>query len=142
MNSQPEPRCENEEECRKAAIYPCRHCPKHLCLTHINEHNDINVVRVAELSDEMNKVIDDLNNLNLKESLNNARDKLNLWRQKILDQIERIYEDHSKAIHCLETELNNRLEIFKGSLESPISDTKEKLLYYQKIKESTHQVIL
>jgi hypothetical protein len=140
-NSSSEIPCENEIECFKPALQPCHHCSKRLCLDHINEHNDLNMVRVEELSDEMNILTDLISNLNTEKSLENARNKLNLWKQENQDRIERIYANHSEAIHRLESELNDRLNIFKVSLEPTISDSKTQLSYYKKINQATRQVV-
>jgi len=108
----------------------------------MNEHNDLNMVRVEELSDEMNKLTDLISNLNTEKSLEDARYKLNRWKKENFDLIERIYDDHSEAIHRLENELNDRLNIFKGSLESTITDSKSQLSYFKKINQTTQQVVL
>lgn len=141
-NSSTQISCENEIECSKPSLRSCHHCSKRLCLDHMNEHNDLNMVRVEELSDEMNKLTDLISNLNTEKSLEDARYKLNRWKKENFDLIERIYDDHSEAIHRLENELNDRLNIFKGSLESTIIDSKSQLSYFKKINQTTQQVIL
>ena len=64
--------CENEIECSKPALVTCHHCPKRLCLKHVLEHNEINIVRTHELSDEINCLTHLLSKLDCQQSLVNA----------------------------------------------------------------------
>jgi hypothetical protein len=133
--------CENETDCSKAAIFPCHHCSKRLCLEHINEHNELNIIRIEELSDEINNLTEFLSNFGTEKSFENARNQLNIWKKQCFDNIENIYEFHLNEINNLEIELNFRLNIFKENFESTISDLKSQLSYFKKISEISQQVI-
>jgi len=133
--------CENETECSKVALFPCHHCSKSLCLEHINDHNDLNIIRAEELSNDIDSLTHLLSNLGTEKSFENARNKLNIWKKENLDNIEKIYELNSNEIDRLEIELNFRLNIFKENSESTISDLKSQLSYLKKIAEISQQVI-
>ena len=141
FNSSSEMICENESACLKPALHPCHHCSKYLCLDHLNEHNDLNIVRVEELSDDMNKMTDLISNLDTKTSVENALVKLDTWKEENHARIDNIYKDQLDAIHRLKDELNDRLNIFKQRLEPPISDLKGQLSYFKKIGQTSEQVI-
>jgi archaellum component FlaC len=133
--------CETETACSKVALFSCHHCSKRLCLEHINEHNDLNIIRVEELSNDIDSLTHLLSNLGTEKSFENARTKLNIWKKENLDNIEKIYELNSNEIDRLEIELNSRLNIFKETSESTISDLRTQLSYLKKIAEISQQVI-
>src|SRR5689334_15851362 len=101
--------CENEIECIKPALVTCHHCPKRLCLKHILEHNEINIVRTYALSDEINCLTHLLSKLDCQQSVENARKKLDTWKEKILEDIENTYTHYSNEIDDLQTELTHRV---------------------------------
>ena len=69
-------KCENDVECCKPALVTCHHCPQRLCLKHVLEHNEINIVRTYALSDEINCLTHLLSKLDCQQSVENARKKL------------------------------------------------------------------
>ncbi len=133
--------CEHESNCPRQALAPCHPGSKYLCLKHLNEHNELNVLQTDKLSDEINGLTDYLSNLNTQNSVANARNELDLWKKQALGDIDHIYEFHSNEIDRFEKELNNRLQILKESFASTISDLKTQLSYFKKIEEISQQVI-
>ncbi|CAF0736761.1 unnamed protein product [Adineta steineri] len=124
--------CENETQCSNVAQVLCHHCPKHLCLKHLMDHNTINVTRADELLSEIQNHKEFLSNINIEKSFENARNKLDLWKNQIFNNIESIYNFYSNEIHRLEIELNHRVNSFKNnfnlkmlSLQTQLSSLKE-----------------
>ncbi|UJR30277.1 hypothetical protein I4U23_017815 [Adineta vaga] len=133
--------CENEVECTKPALVTCHHCPKRLCLKHVLEHNEINIVRTYSLSDEINCLTHLLSKLDCQQSVDNARKHLDTWKESILVDIENTYQHYSKEIDDLQTELNQRVDIFKDSQKSKMSVLQTQLAALQKVGEiSQHQL--
>ena len=91
--------CEYENHCAKPALVTCHHCPKRLCLKHILEHNEINIVRTHELSDEINCLTHLLSKLDCQQSLDNARKKLDQWKENLLADIENTFEFYTNEIN-------------------------------------------
>jgi len=132
--------CENEVECCKPALVTCHHCPKRLCLKHVLEHNEINIVRTYALSDEINCLTHLLSKLDCQQSVENARKKLDTWKENILADIENTYTHYSNEIDELQTELNHRVDIFKESQRSKMSILQTQLAALQKVGEISQQV--
>jgi hypothetical protein len=132
--------CENEGECSKPALVTCHHCPKRLCLKHVLEHNEINIVRTYALSDEINCLTHLLSKLDCQQSVEDARKKLDNWKENILADIENTYTHYSNEIDELQTELNHRVDIFKESQKSKMSILQTQLAALQKIGEISQQV--
>ncbi|CAF1688226.1 unnamed protein product [Adineta ricciae] len=132
--------CENEVECTKPALVTCHHCPKRLCLKHVLEHNEINIVRTYSLSDEINCLTHLLSKLDCQQSVDNARKHLDTWKENILADIENTYQHYSKEIDELQTELNQRVDIFKDSQKSKMSILQTQLAALQKVGEISQHV--
>jgi hypothetical protein len=132
--------CENEGECTKPALVTCHHCPKRLCLKHVLEHNEINIVRTYALSDEINCLTHLLSKLDCQQSVENARKKLDTWKENILADIENTYTHYSNEIDELQTELIHRVDIFKDSQKSKMSLLQTQLAALQKVGEISQQV--
>jgi hypothetical protein len=132
--------CENDLECSKPALVTCHHCPKRLCLKHVLEHNEINIVRTYALSDEINSLTHLLSKLDCEKSVENARKKLDRWKENILADIENTYTHYSNEIDQLQTELTHRVDIFKDSHKSKMSTLQTQLAALQKVGEISQQV--
>jgi hypothetical protein len=132
--------CENEIECSKPALVTCHHCPKRLCLKHVLEHNEINIVRTYALSDEINCLTHLLSKLDCQQSVENARKKLDQWKENILADIENTYTHYSNEIDELQTELTHRVDIFRESQKSKMSILQTQLAALQKVGEISQQV--
>ena len=132
--------CENESECSKPALVTCHHCPKHLCLKHVLEHNEINIVRTYALSDEINSLTHLLSKLDCQQSVENARKKLDTWKENILADIESTYTHYSNEINELQKELTHRLDIFKENQKSKTSIVQMQLVGLQKVGEISQRV--
>ncbi|CAF3426595.1 unnamed protein product [Rotaria socialis] len=131
--------CENEDECSKPALVTCHHCPKRLCLKHVIVHNEINIIRTYALSDEINCLTHLLSKLDCQQSVDNARKKLDAWKENILADIERTYKYYSSEIDELQNELNQRVDIFKESQKSKMSVLQTQLAALQKVGEISQQ---
>ncbi|CAF2633730.1 unnamed protein product [Rotaria sp. Silwood2] len=131
--------CENEVECTKPALVTCHHCPKRLCLKHVIEHNEINIVRTYALSDEINSLTHLLSKLDCKQSVEKARKKLDTWKENILVDIENTYKHYSNEIDELQNELTNRVDIFKEGQKSKMSILQTQLAALQKVGEISQQ---
>ncbi|CAF0852955.1 unnamed protein product [Adineta steineri] len=134
--------CENEVECSKPALVTCHHCPKRLCLKHVLEHNEINIVRTYSLSDEINCLTHLLSKLDCQKSVENARKHLDTWKENILTDIENTYKHYSKEIDDLQNELNQRVDIFKDSQKSKMSSLQTQLAALQKVGEISQNQLL
>lgn len=132
--------CENEVECSKPALVPCHHCSKRLCLKHVIEHNEINIIRTYQLSDEINSLTLMLSKLDCIESVDNARKALDTWKENILADIEKTYKHYSNEIDELQNVLNNRVDIFKNSQKSKMLGLQAQLIGLQKVGEISQQV--
>jgi hypothetical protein len=132
--------CEFEVECSKPALVTCHHCPKRLCLKHVLEHNEINIVRTHELSDEINCLTHLLSKLDCQQSLENARNKLDIWKTNILADIENTYKHYSTEIDDLQNELTHRVDIFRDSQKSKMIILQTQLAALQKVGEISQQV--
>lgn len=132
--------CENEVECSKPALVTCHHCPKRLCLKHVLEHNEINIIRTHTLSDEINSLTLLLSKLDCQLSVDDARNKLDRWKENILADIEKTYENYSNEIDTLQNELTKRLEIFRESQKSKMILLQTQLINLQKVGEISQQV--
>lgn len=134
--------CEHEVECSKIAQVRCHHCPKMLCLEHILQHNELNIVRASELLDETNDLTEYLTNMDTKIIYENARNKLNQWKKENLDKIENIHQYYTNEINRLEDDLNSRLNILKENIELTTSDLKKQVSHLTKHDEISEKVIL
>ena len=132
--------CENDVECSKPALVTCHHCPKRLCLKHVLEHNEINIVRTYALSDEINSLTHLLSKLDCENSVDNARKKLDTWKENILADIEKTYAHYSNEIDQLQKELTHRVDIFKDSHKSKMTILQTQLAALQKVGEISQQV--
>lgn len=132
--------CENEVECFKPALVTCHHCPKRLCLKHVLEHNEINIVRTYALSDEINSLTHLLSKLDCQKSVENARKTLDTWKENILADIEKTYSHYSNEIDELQTELTHRVDIFRESQKSKMLTLQTQLAALQKVGEISQQV--
>jgi hypothetical protein len=132
--------CENEVECSKPALVTCHHCPKRLCLTHVLEHNEVNIVRTYALSDEINCLTHLLSKLDCQQSVEKARKQLDTWKENILADIESTYGHYSTEINDLQNELNHRVDIFKESQRSKMSILQIQLAALQKVGEISQNV--
>ena len=132
--------CENDIACSKPALVICHHCPKRLCLKHVLEHNEINIVRTYALSDEINSLTQLLSKLDCEKSVDDARRKLDEWKENILADIEKTYTFYSKEIDQLQTELTRRVEIFKDSHKAKMILLQTQLATLQKVGEISQQV--
>lgn len=132
--------CENEIECSKPALVTCHHCPKRLCLKHVLEHNEINIVRTYALSDEINSLTLLLSKLDCETSVEDARKRLDTWKENILADIEKTYAFYSNEIDQLQTELTHRVDIFKESHKSKMMILQTQLATLQKVGEISQQV--
>lgn len=132
--------CENDVECSKPALVTCHHCPKRLCLKHVLEHNEINIVRTYALSDEINSLTQLISKLDCERSVDDARRKLDEWKEKILADIDQTYTFYSKEIDQLQTELTRRVDIFKESHRAKMILLQTQLTTLQKVGEISQQV--
>lgn len=132
--------CEHDSDCSKPALVTCHHCPKRLCLKHILEHNEINIVRTYELSDEINCLTHLLSKLDCQQSLDNAKAKLDQWKTNLVADIERTHEHYSREIDVLQKELTHRVDIFKENQRSKLTLLQTHLASLQKIGEISQQV--
>lgn len=132
--------CEHDSDCSKPALVTCHHCPKRLCLKHILEHNEINIVRTYELSDEINCLTHLLSKLDCQQSLDNAKAKLDQWKMNLVADIERTHEHYSREIDVLQKELTHRVDIFKENQRSKLTLLQTHLASLQKIGEISQQV--
>ncbi|CAF1179755.1 unnamed protein product [Rotaria sordida] len=131
--------CENEIECTKPALVTCHHCPKRLCLKHVIEHNEINIVRTYALSDEINCLTHLLSKLDCQQSVEDARKKLDTWKENILTDIDHTYKHYSNEIDELQNELTHRVDIFRESQKSKMSILQTQLAALQKVGEISQQ---
>jgi len=132
--------CEHESECTKPALVNCHHCPKRLCLKHVLEHNEFNIVRTYTLCDEINSLTHLLSKLDCQQSVDNARKQLDQWKENFLANIEQTYEFYSNEIDQLQKELTNRVDIFKDSQKTKMSVLQTQLTTLQKVGEISQQV--
>ncbi|CAF2635272.1 unnamed protein product [Rotaria sp. Silwood2] len=134
--------CEYETECSKIAYFSCHHCPKSLCLEHLNQHNTLNIIRVQELSNELDGFVNHVSNLDTRKTFQNAHNKLDAWKEQISDDIESIYKLHLNELSCLEKELNQHLNIIKEYVRLKLLDLGTQLLTVQRIDEISQRVQL
>ncbi|CAF3183191.1 unnamed protein product [Rotaria socialis] len=127
--------CQNEIECPKIAHHSCHHCPKSLCLEHLNEHNTRNIMRAEVLSQELTDLLEIVSNLTTEKASENTHNKLDAWKNQMFDSIENMYKSRLDEINCLETELNQRGDILKQYLQSKLSSIGTQLLQIQTIGE-------
>ena len=132
--------CENETECNKPALVPCHHCPKRLCLKHVLEHNEFNIVRTYELADQINSLTQILLKLDCEQSLDVARKRLDQWKENLLGNIEKTYEFYSKEIDHLQMELSHRVDIFKEHQRAKLILLQNQISSLQKVGEISQKV--
>ncbi|UJR16250.1 hypothetical protein I4U23_003158 [Adineta vaga] len=133
--------CENELNCSNSAYFSCHHCPKFLCLKHLIEHNTLNNIRADELSNEIENVTECLSKLDTYQSCQDARDKLDRWKDEILSHIERVYEQQLNEINQFETELKHRLNIFRENININLSNLQTQLNNFRADEQiSRHQL--
>ncbi|CAF1610436.1 unnamed protein product, partial [Didymodactylos carnosus] len=104
--------CEGES-CTLLAMVQCHHCPKHVCLKHLIQHNDLNITRTHSLSDDINLLTLMLSKIDSTQSLNEAKETLDQWKTKMLFDIQVTYDYYSNEISLLNLELKQRIDILK-----------------------------
>jgi len=85
-------------KCIRASRGQCDCCNQQLCLQHLNEHNASLINQLNPLTDEFNALTDRLNTLNIENMTADSRRKLEQWRDRSHQQIDRLFEQKCEEL--------------------------------------------
>lgn len=132
--------CQDEDTCQKPAFFPCHHCPRNLCLEHLNKHNTLNMLTVKSLLNELDEFVQLLSNFDTQISFEKARDRLDSWKSRMLEDIENIYNLRLNDINCIELQVKYRTNTLKEYMESKLTNINTQLSEIKKLNEVSKQV--
>jgi hypothetical protein len=78
--------------CKRVSRALCHCCQQNLCITHLNEHNDLLNSQLNPLTDEINVLSERLKTLNTKDILVSCHQKLEKWREDCRKNIDHFVE--------------------------------------------------
>jgi len=92
------------DKCSRISRGICDCCEQQLCLQHLNEHNASLINQLNPLTDEFNALSDRLNTLNIEKITGESRRKLEQWRDRSHQQIDRLFEQKCEEIERITSE--------------------------------------
>jgi hypothetical protein len=138
--------CE-ETPCVNVQSAICLHCLQRLCSKHILEHGTVLLREGDELCEQINELAEQLNASlqQIHSSRQEAVDKLNLWRQKQIDNLDHKYAETMQIIEFrkdhitgIENELTERLI---KEAKTPLDDMQARQSASAQSLETIRQVI-
>ena len=76
----------------------CDCCRQQLCIQHLSEHNAALINQLNPLTDEFNALSDRLNTLSIQNITGKSRRKLEQWRDRSHQQIDRLFKQKCEEI--------------------------------------------
>ncbi|CAF3418067.1 unnamed protein product [Rotaria sp. Silwood1] len=134
------------ENCIRTSRGLCDCCQQYLCLQHLNEHNALLISQLNPLTDEINALGYRLQTLNIQETIQNGRLKLEQWRQDCYQKIDSYFEQKcqeldqlvNETVHQQQDELN-RIQLKITELINEQETTGEDI---DLLKSTIHQLEL
>ena len=87
------------DKCTRISRGICDCCDQQLCLQHLNEHNTALINQLDPLTDEFNALSDRFNTLNIESITGESRRKLEQWRDRSHQQIDRLFEQKCEELN-------------------------------------------
>jgi chromosome segregation ATPase len=120
--------------CKRLSRALCHCCQQNLCITHLNEHNELLNSQLNPLTDEINVLGERLKTWNTKNVLRNCHQKLEQWRQDCHKKIDDFVEKKHQELDRLFAEKLNKQQ-------EEITHIRSKLAALIREQEATHQDI-
>ena len=92
------------DKCTRISRGQCDCCDQHLCIQHLSEHNAALINQLNPLTDEFNILSDRLSTLNIEKITGESRRKLEQWRDRSHQQIDRLFEQKCEEIERITNE--------------------------------------
>ena len=87
------------DKCTRISRGICDCCDQQLCILHLSEHNAALINQLNPLTDEFNTLTDRLNTLNIENMTADSRRKLEQWRDRSHQQIDRLFEQKCEELN-------------------------------------------
>jgi len=87
------------DKCSRIPRGICDCCDQQLCILHLSEHNAALINQLNPLTDEFNTLTDRLNTLNIENMTADSRRKLEQWRDRCHQQIDRLFEQKCEELN-------------------------------------------
>jgi len=110
------------DKCSRISRGQCDCCDQQLCLQHLNEHNASLINQLNPLTDEFNALSDRLNTLNIEKITGESRRKLEQWRDRSHQQIDRLFEQKCEELDRIMNEKIQKQRDEINCLQSKIAD--------------------
>ena len=85
-------------KCERTSRALCDCCQQNLCLQHLHEHNTILVSKLNPLTDEIHALGDRLNRMNMQQTFDECREKLEQWCLDCHQKIDYFFEQKYKEL--------------------------------------------
>jgi len=86
------------DKCTRISRGICDCCDQQLCILHLSEHNAALINQLNPLTDEFNALSDRFNTLNIESITDESRRKLEQWRDRSHQQIDRLFEQKCEEL--------------------------------------------
>jgi hypothetical protein len=120
--------------CKRVSRALCHCCQQNLCITHLNEHNDLLNSQLNPLTDEINVLGERLKTLNTEDILRNCHQKLEQWRMDYHQKIDHFVDKKHQELDRLMAEKVNKQQ-------EEVTHIRSKLAELIRDQEATHQDI-
>ena len=110
------------DKCSRISRGQCDCCDQQLCLQHLNEHNVSLINQLNPLTDEFNALTDRLNTLNIEKITGESRRKLEQWRDRSHQQINRLFEQKCEELDRIMNEKIQKQRDEVNCLQSKIAE--------------------
>ncbi|CAF3876771.1 unnamed protein product [Rotaria sordida] len=120
--------------CKRASRALCHCCQQNLCISHLNEHNDLLNSQLNPLVDEINILGNRLKTLNIQEKTRNYHQKLEQWRIDCHQKIDLYFEQKYQ-------QLNQLIEEKIEKQQQEVTRVQSKLVELIREQDATHQDI-
>ena len=87
------------DACKRDASVLCLHCDKYVCNKHYYEHVKLTNDELVPLSDQLNTLIENLQQMNVTRMSQHAEEQLEQWRQENHRRIDKVYNEKKKLLH-------------------------------------------
>ncbi len=90
--------------CKRPSCALCYCCQQSVCLQHLKEHNDLLISQLNPLVDQINVIGDRLKAIDIRNNVDNCRQKLEEWRNDCHKKIDDFFEQQYQKINLHVTE--------------------------------------
>ncbi|CAF0913234.1 unnamed protein product [Adineta ricciae] len=111
-------------QCTSNDYISCPHCQLQLCLKHLNYHQELLRSDLLDLTDQIDEVHCNLNNL-IFDSTNYRQElfeQLDQWYRERIDYVNRLYSEKKQELHMLCTQAYTEFEMYKDKKNKQLKE--------------------